>query len=83
MEGGWMRGDKLTAAERRKEAASSLLNHAAIALDPSFWQALGKALGWKAETYEDERLIPYTHEIRKIRIHKSGALLTPPWKIKS
>jgi hypothetical protein len=54
----------------------------AATLDPFFWQSLGKALGWKVETYEEEVMIPYTHEIRTITKTKKGHRLVPPWRIR-
>jgi len=47
----------------------------------SFWQSLGKALGWRVETYQEEVMIPYTHEIRMITKTKKGHRLVPPWQI--
>lgn len=44
-EGGW-RGFII---EPRERADTTLSNWRDIALDPTFWQALGKALGWQGK----------------------------------
>ena len=45
--------------------------HAQFIIDPLFWSALGKSLGWGKETYEDIRG-GYTGTVHKIKSRTLG-----------
>ena len=85
IEGGWQpsahRSRTLynTATRWLQEAitVSASISEAEIALDPSFWQSLGKALGWSEEDFEgfihkdDDMLCPCNPE----KLVQSGAMI--------